>query len=351
MSLPYFKKSPFLLTASKDNADFWAGRPAIKTRIDRLVRAWSSREDSTLDVVWANFGCGKTHLLRHIEWLATQSAPASKIVPIYIEVPENRVGFLEWYRRILEAIPREVVVTAVIARAAVTEVESLKRLALAFRNGGTTEREMGRNWINGGNTPLRELRQLTGIDERIDSDARAIAILCEIVAGFATAGGRCVLLLDEYQRVGSLSENARVTLLSGLRTLFSANPTGLSSVLAVTSRLENTAYALIPDELKTLVGMRPAFQLPEFDASEAKAFLLERFRYFRPAGYSGALLAPFEEDEIDQIFGAVASDPEAHLIPRTILQSVSGLYDLALDRMPGQKISIAEMRETLGLKG
>src|SRR5204863_2845860 len=119
-------------------------------------------------------------------------------------------------------------------------------------------------------------------------------------------------------------------LLANLRSLFSRNPTCLGVVLAVGSRVENSATELLPPELLTLMGMRPPIPLPEFSEPEAKEFLLGRLAFFRPPGYSGAPSAPFGQTAIDKTLAFLHSKNTARLIPRTILQAFGYLYDEAL---------------------
>src|ERR1700736_6700467 len=98
-----FRASPFLLTATPETGATWAGRPELKSKLERLARSFILRTDSTLDVVWANFGSGKSHVLFYIAHLIQQQAPAS--VPVFVEVPEQIRNFLELYRRVMPKLP------------------------------------------------------------------------------------------------------------------------------------------------------------------------------------------------------------------------------------------------------
>jgi hypothetical protein len=62
----YFKSSPFALTADREAAGNWAGRPKTLLAIKRILAGLQNRPDSTIDVIWAHFGAGKTHTLYYL---------------------------------------------------------------------------------------------------------------------------------------------------------------------------------------------------------------------------------------------------------------------------------------------
>jgi len=112
-----------------------------------------------------------------------------------------------------------------------------------------------------------------------------------------------------------------------LRSIFSRRATNFAVVLAAGTRIEKTAFDLLPNELKTIMGMRPAISLPEMNKSEAKLFLLERLAWFRPHSYGGILEAPFTPEIIDVVLDFMDQQTNTRLIPRTILQTFGLLYD------------------------
>ncbi len=99
-----FRTSPFSMVADESAAACWAGRPEILRQLKRVCRGWANRSDSTLDLLWANLGAGKTHALFHLKHLLAVE-PSAFVV--FVELPENVSHFLELYQRVVTNLPIE----------------------------------------------------------------------------------------------------------------------------------------------------------------------------------------------------------------------------------------------------
>src|SRR5262249_41165995 len=127
----------------------------------------------------------------------------------------------------------------------------------------------------------------------------------------------------------------------------SRNSKGFSMILAVASRLEQSAMDMVPHELRTLLGMRPGVSLPEMSEDEAMDFVMGRFQYFRPPGYSLAAAAPFGVGAIRTVLNYIGQKEGARLIPRTILQALAWIYDSATPST-ADEFSKEEVSQLLG---
>jgi len=223
-----FKPGAFAFTASPETAGVWAGRKDFKRRAQRLVHQMFNRSESSLDIVWANFGAGKTHFLFHLMELSKREAGERLFLPSYVEIPEQTRQFLDVYRRILASWPMAEIARAVQAHGE-TEPD-LARAAQTFIHGGPSEKSLVHDWIVAGRPPLKELRNVSGIAARIDDDIRATEILSQIIAAFAASSQRVLLCLDEFQRLafGNAKQGQRI--MQSVRSLLSANPRWLSIV-------------------------------------------------------------------------------------------------------------------------
>lgn len=315
----YFVGTPFGLTADLDSSRIWAGRPKQLARLRRLARALETAPESSVDLMWANFGSGKTHALYHLGHLLASTSNAAFA---YVEVPEQTRSFLELYSRIVEAIgPKRIANALHSAGSAIVGDADLLRAAQVILNGNTSEQEIATAWLAGSHTPLPQLRGLTGISKRIDDDVRATDKLSACVRAFADQGQRVVICLDEFQRLSLNNLRQGNRIMQSLRTLLSRNSRGLSLVLAIASRAEQTAMDQLPSELKTLIGMKPAIALPTMDEDEAKAFLRERLAAFRPADFEGDAEAPFGGRNLDRIVVRVCEINDGQVGPRQIIQA------------------------------
>lgn len=325
----YFTASPFGLTATPQSARCWAGRPSVLQRLERLRRAYQSRPDSSLDVVWANLGAGKSHLLYYFAQLLSAPDDQPGMIASVVEVPDHAKSFLDLYRRIVMELPLPIL-AKVIANSATDLPADLRKASHALLHGGSTERDLAKDWIWGGHPHIRDLRSAIGVGERIETDQRAADILSAIARACASASIRLVLLLDEFQRLAPLQQKIRTAIQSNIRSVFSANASYFSTVIAIGSRAEQTALEVLPQELRTLMGVRPTVALPEMDEAEALQFIQERLAFFRPPQYSGSALAPLGDIAVKAALAHVREMDGARFTPRNVLQVLGELYDEAM---------------------
>jgi hypothetical protein len=323
-----FRDSPFSLMADEAAAQSWAGRDKVLAQLRKLCRSWANLNDSTLDLMWANLGAGKTHALLHLKYMLANDPKHKNAIPIFIELPEHVSKFLEVYRLIAAKLPFEKLAEFANRNTAVDV--RIRRACRAISQGDHNEKQLAMDWLNAGRPALRDLRSITGIDSRIEQDADAEHVLADVLKLFAENAVRVVLLVDEFQRIGRLPQKSREALLAHVRGLFSRTPRNMSVVLAIGTRVEKTAIELLPPELKTIIGMRAAISLPEMSVPEAKDFLGKRFLFYRPSGYAGDLFYPFTESTIDRVLNYLVDNGRARLIPRTVLQVFGILYNEVL---------------------
>lgn len=327
MSTEFFTQGAFAITASRDTAATWAGRPDARRRAMRLAHQMFNRSESSLDVLWANFGSGKSHFLLHLIYLAEAQSEPGRLLASYVEVPEQTKQFLELYRRIVSSWPVDEIASA-IASFAHAEPD-LERAAQTYIHGGAGERSLVKEWITGGRPALRELKNASGISTRIDDDIRATELLSQIVSAFGAQSRRVLLCLDEFQRLALNNPKQGQRVMQGLRTLLSANGSWLSVVVGIASRAELTALEILPPELRTLIGVKPGISLPALDEDEALLFVRERMAAFRPADYDGDPAAPFGEDGLLAIVRGMAAKIGGPVSPRQLLQALAHVYEEA----------------------
>lgn len=323
-----FFSSPYPLAADSKSATYWAGRADVLKRVEKIMRGLQRRPDSTLDIVWANFGAGKSHTLY---FLSNTLSKSDSNVSVVVEVPEQIKNFLDVYKRLIRQLPFDKVAEAIVSAREGLDADNVSRAARVISHGAPTERDVAIQWLCAERPHLKELRNLTGITSRIETDAAAVDTLSTVISALSSQGIRLCLMLDEFQRIGKLPERIRSHVTSNLRSLLSQNPQNLSMFFAISSRIEKTALTLIPQELKTMMGIKPLITLPEFGVDEAMNFIQERFENFRQEGYSGSVFAPFSEAQVRQAVSFIAELESASLIPRTILHALVYLSDEIVD--------------------
>lgn len=329
-----FRASPFSLVADSANAECWAGRTPTRVQLGKLCRSWAQRSDSSFDLMWANLGAGKTHALFHLKYLLEKGEFASaKSIVLFAELPERDCTFLDIYRRLIASLPTEEVADLALQHESRPVSSRMSAASRAIVRGDENQKRLAKEWLTASKPLLRDLRQVTGIDSRIETDTAAEELLVEIVSIVARHKRRVVVLLDEFQRIASQNARLRGACLASLRSLISRSPGLLSVVVAVGSRVEQTAMDLLPPELKTLIGLRHPITLPAMNESEASEFIYQRLEWFRPEEYNGPVSAPFSEIQIALIVRHLA-EREISLTPRMLLQVCGMVIDEIQEQLP-----------------
>lgn len=327
----FFETSPFSLVADEQAAQCWSGRQEVHKSLEELKQTLSRRADSSLDVIWANLGAGKTHTLFHFAYLLENDVQ-SRSLPVFVEMPEQARNFVDIYKRIAAALPVDRLADILVRSPRGKLPANLERAGNTLMHGGPKEKNTVHSWLCAERPYISELRACSGIGERIEDDLAATEMLQGIVRAFDFAKCRLVLLVDEFQRMGLIKPaSIRARILSSLRTVFSRSPRYFSTVIAVQSHVEQSALDLIPPELQTLIGRKPTISLPEMDAKEAAEFITGRFRFFRPSAYLGDETAPFDRDAIPLIVEYMKEQARIPLNPREILQVFASVYDHSPD--------------------
>jgi len=323
----YFAETPFPNTASPETAIYWAGRPEVLKSLQRMVRGFSRLPDSSLNLLWANLGAGKTHVLYHLKHML-EGSEESKVACVYIELPEQVRGFLDLYIQIAKNLPLTDITIALSGCPPDLLPLPLVRAVRILQFGGAAEIDVVTSWLQGGGPHLRDLKAC-GIQQRIESDVIAVEILSGLIVALAHSKVRFVLMIDEYQRIGVLAPAKRDRVLSSLRSVFSHSPKFFSVIISVMSQAQDTAEGFISEELKTLLGPGSKIALPEMNTDEALEFVEGRLGFFRPDGYSGSKTAPFGEAAVAEVLRYLKEDAQKPLIPRIILQALFHLYQNA----------------------
>ena len=320
-----FSATPFTVMADQDSSKHWAGRAKELKRIDRILKRLSRRNESSLDIVWAKLGAGKSHTLYYLAHRIEKQDEGCLCV--VVEIPEQIRKFRDLYVRIIKNIPLDRLAKTLLEAGADALPEDLRRAAHAIVHGGQLERNFASQWLRGERPDLRQLRKATGIGNRIESDADAAEIFSSVLGGLRSGGARVYLMLDEFQRIDKLPVRIRSPITATLRSLLSRNPRDFSVFLAISSMMEQSALMMVPEELKSIMGMQASVTLPEMDEDEAVEFVRGRLEHFRPPEYSGDEFAPFGREAVVQGIKMIARADTANLIPRTILQVMGVLYD------------------------
>src|SRR4051794_21434178 len=259
---------PFSLVPNEETAATWVGRPALLRQVKLLIRGAARIPSSQLVLMWADYGAGKTHTLRHLELLAQEQGALS---PIYVVTPKGIKSFLDFYRAVVDGFSHgDVLETAgehvfrEDPAAAATNVGTAL-VQIAGRTAGQSD--VARAWLRGDPVPLKDLRGI-GISKRLDSVADGIDALDQLIGALKLGGiRRVMLLIDEVQELEELSASRHAECVGGLHKIFDRHTEGLTLLLSFTTATQGAVRSIIQDALFDRAGERIA--LPLLSESES----------------------------------------------------------------------------------
>ena len=209
---------PFRIVPDEISRSFMADRTNLASEIKTLLRGLSRQPASTMHLMWAWFGAGKTHTLKHIEYLC--KAEFTGVIPIYMEFPKGIKSFLELYKSFVTALDKETIEMAYYEAFTNPQKEEVpKRLkrdfpdlssALTFLyQGKPQEQDIAIRWLR---TELKEKQILKNIGilkpiQTAEDCTKVIEWLVRLINIGGTSSvtiQRVLWMIDEYQRIENL---------------------------------------------------------------------------------------------------------------------------------------------------
>lgn len=334
-----------------------ADRKGARTDLHGLFGTLSRKEESTIHLVWAWFGAGKTHALRYFCHLC-KNGP-QKLTCVYTEFPKGVKSFVDLYR----AFSFEMEIDSI--KEAFTEIltspsseEYLKRLrsisqdfekagrALVLGTGEQPDYAM--RWLRGENIPLKDLRTL-GINARISSTEDALRVLRCIVFLEASAAksqrrmGRLIWILDEFQVVADLRQTARDDITGSLHSLFNRVPANLTIFISFSGKPERKFPPWVSRELGDRIGIERVILLPPLTSMEALEFVRDLLAQFRPDSSSRppGPFFPFDETAVHEVV-EIIQHSKSELKPRRLMQCLNAALEEAEPQIADGKASIID---------
>lgn len=336
-----FTTWPFAVVPNRDSDVVWAGRSSVLSHVSALVTSFSYRPQSTLDLVWASFGSGKTHLLFFLE---QQARTHDRLVPWYAVVPHHATSFSEVYRSLMSSFPVDAL--ASLGAGTLSHHREIDGVLRALSIGTEDQKRVATDWLLGRRVDMRSAPRLVPLPYKLDTPPRMQRILELVLSGLAASGTRLLLMLDEYQRINTYRPAVRDVFQATLLDCFNATPAGLSVVFSCSAVQQAVALALFPPELTDRLRGRQLITLPEMTPSEAEEFVLDLLRAFRPSSYLGHPLAPFPSEGLAPLLQELQAAQDLQLIPRHIIQALDHTLNNAIAQ-GGRAITAIDLRHAV----
>ena len=311
---------PFTVVPRMTGPPVWAGRTELRQKVDRLLRTVGRRSPSSLHLMWADFGAGKTHTLFYMN----SAAKTCGMHPTYVEWPKKASTFVDVYRSIASRFSLRVLSTMFwdyADRAGVDHVlnwadevypDFQAILELIYRRENNP---LINEWLRAERGISKRELATIGVRNTIrtsDDAIRALVILTGLVAN-GTDHSKLLLMLDEFQRIDQLAPRVRRDINAGIHTLFNACPEGLCIVLSFSFGNPANIEFLLAEEVASRTDPE-SIQLPRMTFVEAVNFVQDILKHYRALDGTDPFF-PFTKDGIETILQKTGK-----LTPREIMK-------------------------------
>lgn len=338
----YFQDWPCQNVSLDEPVTVWADRDDVRRQIDTLLEYLSTVNKTTLHLMWAELGCGKTHTMGFIKHLCYTKY--TNIYPIYTLIPNKVTNFLDVYRNIIGAFDIGLVSEmgrGIIARDGEEYLlnrvlggsEEFLRVIKSISYGSSDIRYIGKRWLSGSKEISKSDLALIGAHRVIKTSDDALAVLQGLARTVvhSKTNIRLLIMIDEFQRLHESSDAISRNVNTGLHTFYNAVSRWLSIVLSFAFRTKQNINVIISDELKSREDTR-SIVLPEMSHDKVAPFVRELFQVFRTAAIPPTPLFPLELGCIDILVNDIVKK-QVVLSPREIIKRLDCLLAEALRKV------------------
>lgn len=330
--------------ASPGFSRFMADRNQLVTDIVTTLQHLSRRSPSTIHLMWAWRGAGKSHSLMFMAHRCRNDFEG--LLPVFTEFPERVGGFRDLYRFFASQLDYELVKECFLeVVTSPSKVSAQKELNIASPDLANamkilcmgTERQQATviRWLRGEDVLLRELREV-GIGQRIASADEAVKVLVWLIRlmGMSyslsdSVGLRRILwIIDEFQLIGDCREPVQKEINRCLVRIWKSCPNSFSLFLSFTGRPEKTFPPWLSKDLADIIGIEKVIVLPPLQDQEAEIFVLDLLEQFRPATNAVDAYFPFEEAAVKSLLAKIRKE-RGEIKPRSIMQYFNAVLENA----------------------
>ena len=332
---------PFETVPTPERSHIWAGRVELKKKLESKVQNWKIKPGSEIDLFWADWGQGKSHSLFYMENLLNN---AESDIVHYVQLP-SLAGvahpFKALYDQLMANFPLDILATRVyehfapgnnmnqifssqVGRSWPSHVLQLLWM-IKVKNPNSSIAE---NYLRGYRVTQGQLNQLQiggrpvhlpPPPKNAQDCQNLLSAVIKVATTFPRSGHQCVLLIDEFQRVGSLGQNKMKQICDSLHLIFNSNPRGLRMILTFAISDPQAIPASLTGDLIRRVTDR--MSLPPMSLDEVHLYLGELLAAYQHDPKVHPTTAPFDKAGLKLLsdYAYDASDGEDNLCtPRKV---------------------------------
>lgn len=339
----HLREWPFRDVPDESFCSFIADRSELVSDIKNLLRNLSRRPTSSMHLMWAWFGAGKTHTLYHIEYLCKTSF--KNLIPIYIEFPRSVKGFIDIYKSFISQIDMNIVDEAYVEVFGDNRKEKIQKdlrydypdLASTLKfhfMGEEQHQDIAIRWLR---TECRELRLLKtiGVTKPIQNNEdiiKTVSWLIRLISRKDTQDEnvRIIWMIDEFQRLEKCRVPVQEEVNGCLHSIFNRCPNSLSIMISFSGHPEEKKLPpWLSQEIKDRIGIEKVLLLPPLRSDEAFKFIEDVLKYFRnPESDISNPLFPFTKESVSEVIKIIEAKKD-ELKPRRIMQYFKAVLEEA----------------------
>jgi hypothetical protein len=329
---------PFQVVPDDKFEKIWADRREVLDDIHVILNGLSRRDQSSINLLWAWFGAGKSHTMKHMQHLCRHTY--TEVLPIYTELPRRISSFLDLYKFFVDALGSELVrELAIDVYLKNTDLEIIKKLKSTYEEfsrmlehlatGNDEEELIAWRWLSVKSVRNSEFRKY-GIAKRIehsDDAVRALSALVQLINA-SQRFSRVLWMIDEFQRIGLAQKEVLGDVNSGLHSVFNSAPVGFSLMLSFSVKQQESIYNILSSELRDRIGISKIIKIPKMNEQEAITFISDLLFEFRSGKENlHDPYFPFTEESIKYLIIMISQSAE--IKPRSIMQYFNAVLERA----------------------
>jgi len=333
---------PFQIVPDPRFYTFMADRSQVQTDIENLLRIMARRDQSSIHLVWAWFGSGKTHTMRHFCYLCRERMPA--IQTVYTEFPKSVKSFLDLYKAFAQELDlnalKELLTDLFTTPGLDSTISSLRssfpdleKVVRYIVFGNEEHQLLAMRWLKADNIPLRDLRS-AGVGQRletIDAASRTMSWISQLIGKLGSSKdsvGRLIWVIDEFQLISECRQPTAHEIMGSLHSLFNKTPTNFTLFISFSGRPEKRFPAWLSRELSDRIGIEKVILLPPLANADALRFIQDLLAHFRQPGDSVPRTFPFQEETVHEVLDFIQQN-KTELKPRILMQAFGAVLEEA----------------------
>jgi hypothetical protein len=347
---------PFQTVPDERFTKIWADRRSVLEVVYQLLNGLSRKKPSTINLIWAWYGTGKSHTLKHMVHLCHEKFKT--LLPVYTEYPKTVKSFLDLYVYFISELGVDFIADVGIDLLSSKDSVGIKRSLLKISSDFVAALELLLNdeLLAKRYLMAEKLSRLTlskhGISKRIETSDDAVKIAACIIKMLELSGrcSRVIWMIDEFQRIGSERTAISEDINTGLHSVFNACPNSFSLFLSFSVREKEKMFKHLSRELIDRIGIQKILEIPKMTSQDAFTFISDLLYEFRPDVDSApSAFYPFEDDVVKYIIALIEQSND--LKPRSIMQYFNCVLEAADGLIASgnmKSIDIEFAKKTLG---